>query len=126
MKEAIYELSESYNVPYIVKKISEIALDISKTRLDAAGSIGKQNKIIQEEYEKAINQIGKGNYDLGFDSLEEVFLKSTMLINGETLTNPDIIKTKNDEEIDIFLTFLIFILIISITIFFVKLKTDFK
>ena len=125
MKEAIYELRESYNVPSIIKKISEIALDVSKTRLDAARSIGKQNNLIQEEFDKAINLIENGNYDTGFESLEKVFSKSTMLINGQTVTNPEIINTKNYEEPDIFLIFLITLLIISMMIFFVKIKIDF-
>ena len=125
MKKAIDGLGEINNVNQITDKICEIALDISKSRLDAAKSLGKQNTQLNEEYGRAVYQLEKGEYEPGFESLQFVYSNSNRLINGQKINNPIIKKTNNTEDIDIFLTFLISLLIISIIVFFIKFKTDF-
>ena len=126
MRYAIDSLEEMKGVAEIKNKICKIALDISKTRLDAAESVGKQNKKLNEEYDKAVYRFENGEFDSGFESLQNVYSNSNRLINGQKINNPIKKKTHDEEEIDIFLSFLIVLLIISILIIFIKLKTAFR
>jgi len=116
MKNAIYKLEELETLPSITKKICDIALDISNTRLKAAKSIGKQNKIIEEEYTKAADLINQQKYDSGFIYLQKVLSNSNKLINGQKIKNSDKIETKKEIKFDIFLYFFIVLFVISITI----------
>jgi hypothetical protein len=117
MKNSVLDLKELSNTGSILNKISKIALDICKSRIDAADAIGKQTQTVEEEFNESGKLIEQGDYENGFDSLQKVYTYSDMLIKGQTFQDIKNIDIKKDNGINIFLYFLITLFIIVFIIF---------
>ena len=126
MKNSVIDLKELSNTDSIKNKIFEIALDICKSRIDAAVAIGKQTQTVEEEYKESGKFIEQGDYEQGFDSLQKVFAHSDMLIKGQTFQDIKNIETKKDNGVDIFLYFIIILFIIVLLIFILRLRPVFQ
>lgn len=124
MKNALLDLEEVSGSDKIKEKIVDIALDICKSRIDAANAIGKQIQTAEEEYEAGSELIKQGKYESGFDSLQKAFTRSDMLIKGQTLKDLKSIETEKNKEVDPFLYVLIFVLIFAILAFILRLRLD--
>lgn len=124
MKNAILDLKDISGAATIREKIVDIALDICKSRIDAASVIGKQIQTVEEEYEKGSRLIKQGQYESGFEGIQKAFTESDMLIKGQTLEDLESIETEKDEEIDLLLWFLIVILIVDIIALLLKFRSN--
>jgi hypothetical protein len=124
MKNALLSLEELYGVNIIKEKIVEIALDICKSRIDAANTLEKETQIAEEEYEEANKLIKQGKYNPGFDNLQKAFTRSDMLIKGQTFKNLDIVEAEKNKEGDPFLYVLIFVLIFAILALILRLRLN--
>jgi len=122
MRNAILDLKDVTASTTIREKIVGIALDICKSRIDAASVIGKQIQTVEEEYEAGSRLIKQGKYESGFDSIQKAFTESDMLIKGQTLQDLRSIETEKNEETDLFLYFLIVILVIAIIALLLKFR----
>ena len=128
MKTSILYLKRLPNTALISNKICEIALDICKSRIDAANSIERQSSTASDEYNKGGRLIKQGEYERGFDSLQKSLAYSNMIIKGQKVQNIEVVETGNNKEteIDIFLFILIISLIIAIMVFLVRFRLDFE
>jgi recombinational DNA repair ATPase RecF len=124
MKNALLSLEEFYDINIIKEKIVEIALDISKSRINAANALGKETQIAEEEYEEGSKLIKQGKYESGFDNIQKAFTRSDMLIKGQSFKDLKAVETEKNKEVDPFLYVLIFILIFAILVLILKLRLD--
>jgi len=124
MKNALLSLEEIYAINIIKEKIVGIALDICKSRIDAAIAIGKKTQTAEEEYEEGSKLIKQGKYESGFDNIQKAFTRSDMLIKGQTSKDLDIVEAEKNKEEDPFLYVLIFVLIFAILALILKLRLD--
>ena len=124
MENTVYALNNSSESSAVVDKIIEIVLSICESRMDAAGSIGKNTSMIEEKFKTGKNFLQRGLYRSGFDHLQTSFTYSNMLLNGkETPINTGDIETSQNEEIwTDFNIFLIVILCITVFVILVKKK----
>jgi hypothetical protein len=81
MKNSINDIELISNI--ISKKICEIALDICKSRIDAASALGDIHPFILEEYNKASNNFKNAEYEFGFEQIINSFNKCNRLIRGQ-------------------------------------------
>ena len=123
MRNALLDLEKVTGSNRIKEKIADIALDICKSRIDAAGVIGKQIQTVEEEFKKGNNLIKQGKFELGFNNLQKAFFECDMLIKGQTPKDLSSIKTEKNENPDLLLYFLIVFLVIAILIFILRFKT---
>jgi hypothetical protein len=116
MKTATLSLSDIPRSTTFKNKIADIALDICKTRIDAANSIGKQTDTIEEEYQKGKHLIKQGEYEQGFNSIQKTFKESNMLIKGEEIPIPDEVEKEKDQIILLPIILIAFLIIIILII----------
>jgi len=121
MENIVKNISDLSNVSLIKNRICQIALDISKTRIDAAVSIGKNIKNIKEQYDKADNLIKQGKYEEGFNILQNSYEYSNMLILGKSVNHFNFDQERNKNENSLFIVS-ITLLIISIILFVFPIK----
>ena len=126
MKKAILDLKEISDSAFYREKIVDIALDICKSRIEAAASIGKDIQTAKEKYEKGSMLIKQGEFENGFNNLQESFEFSDMIIKGQEIKSVKNVNEKKNNAIDLPLIFLIFILIIVIMALIVRLRLNFK
>ena len=126
MKNALIILEKGSAPIGIKEKIVDIVLDICRSRIDAAGAIGKQIQTVEEKYEEGSKLIKQGQYESGFDSLQKAFIQSDMLIKGQTVRVVEIIKAEKNKETDPLLYVLIIVLIIAFIVLSLRLKVDFQ
>ncbi len=119
MKNSVIDLKELSNTDSIINKIFEIALDICKSRIDAAIAMGKPTQTVEEEFKEGSKFIKQGEYEDGFDNLQKGFTHSDMLIKGQEFQDINNIETKKDKDIDI-LSYLLIILFIIVFIIFIS------
>jgi len=126
MKNALIILEKGSAPIGIKEKIVDIVLDICRSRIDAAGAIGKQIQTVEEKYEEGSKLIKQGQYESGFDSLQKAFIQSDMLIKGQTVRVVEIIKAEKNKETDPLLYVLIIVLIIGFIVLILRLRVDFQ
>ncbi|UCF50529.1 MAG: hypothetical protein JSU91_03340 [Thermoplasmatales archaeon] len=85
MKNSINGIGKFSN--NIAKKICELGLDICKSRIDAAISLGNICPSANEDYKKASQFIENEEYDIGFDLINKAYNNCNMLIQGKTFPN---------------------------------------
>ncbi len=119
MASAIDSLEDISNTK-ISKLIIDIALNICKSRLDAAQAIGKDTSTLFDEYENGKTLIEKQNYKRGFQSLINTFYEGDMLLNGESILDIQN-SNSNDNQNNMYIT-LISIILISGVILFILIK----
>ncbi len=95
MKENVIELSKLDNHEYFVEEIIDIALDIVKTRIDMAESLGKNINSIIDDYNTGKNFLENDNYEKGFSLIQKSFydcnnLLQLKMVNIETRPNKGI------------------------------------
>lgn len=105
-------------------KIIDIALDICKSRIDAAKSIRKDIQTAEEKYEEGRNLIKKGEYEQGFDILQESYELSDMIIKGQEAKSVKSVEIEKTNEINVSLILLF--LIIAIIALIVQLRLNFQ
>lgn len=115
MKNSIDDLKIISN--NILNKICDIGLNICKSRIDAANTLGKKCSSLIEEYKKANQLIKKGDYSLGFDYIYEVFNKCDILFKGQILQNSK--NTEIPEKINTPQYFFTALLIVGISLFII-------
>lgn len=121
MKNAITNLENIPRSAKFVEKIEDIALDISKSRIDAATVIGKQSPDAENDYNKGSKLIRQGNYESGFDYIEKAFSECTILMHGKTIDVSDDEKLEDKDKANLFIT-IIFVLIVILLLAFVFIK----
>jgi len=123
MEKALLRLKPIKGLMKVKEKISEIALDICKSRIDAANVIGRETKNIEDDYNYGSKLIENGNYQLGFNTLNKVFTDCEMLIRGYTPQDVNINEEKN-EETNFLLYFLLVLLLFTISMLILKLRIN--
>lgn len=124
MKTAFFDLEKISGSNKFQDKIIEIALNICKSRIDAAAEIGKQSATALNEYEKGSKLIKQGQYESGFQSLQKSFTTSNLLIKGETPEKFICTESSKNEGVDLFLYFLIALLVLVIISLVVRVNSD--
>jgi hypothetical protein len=119
MESAVSNLTEIQRSAYFQDKIVDIALDICKTRIDAAGSIGKDILSLEEEYDKAEKELKKGEYKRGFDSIHNTYSACELILQGKTIED---IKTDEQENEKSYLIVILILIFLVLIIFLVWLK----
>jgi len=122
MENSILDLRKLSSTGSISNKICEVALDICKSRIDAANAIGKQTQTIEEEYNESSRLLKQGEYERGFDNLQKIFTQSDMLIKGQTFQEVKSIEKTKDKGNDFLSYLLIALLIISIIIVILRFR----
>jgi hypothetical protein len=126
MRKSISYLKELPNTDMIIDKIKEIAIDICKTRIDAANSIGKQDIMAINEYKNGGKLLRKGEYESGFNSLQKSFILTDLSFMDQEIKNIKTVETEKNNEIDYFLLYLIIAVIIAVSILFKRFKVNFE
>ena len=121
MQKVITSLKDVSGSTSIIEKIEDIALDICKSRIDAATAIEKQSPNAEKYYEDGSELIRQGNYESGFEQIEKAFTECTMLLEGQSIEKSDAVSKENDEtNLLIIITVIIFVIIVLIALFFKK------
>ena len=115
MKNALLIFEKDPETFKIKENVVDIVLDICRSRIDAAKLIGKQTRIVEEEYMDGRKLIKQGEYESGFDSIQKAFTQSNMLIEGQTLKDVKSLE-KEDKKISTVLFFMILIIVIVIVV----------
>jgi len=119
MKESINDIKKiSIN---ILNKISNIGLNICKSRIEASNALGNNCPSVIEEYKKAREHINNAEYELGFDYINKAFNRCDREIKGEILCNMKNSEIK--EKVNLPLNISILLLVVGIILLlFVGLK----
>jgi len=121
MQKTITSLKDISGSTSIIEKIEDIALDICKSRIDAATAIGKQSPTAEKYYKDGSELIRQGNYESGFEQIEKAFTECTMLIEGQSIEKPDTVSKENDEtNLLLSIMVIIFVVVVLIALFFKK------
>lgn len=121
MQNAITDLEDIAGSTSIIEKIEDIALDICKSRLDAATAIGKRSPDAEEDYDTGSELIRQGSYEAGFEHIEKAFTECTMLMQGQSIEKPDTVSKENNEtNLLLSIMVVIFAVIVLIALFFKK------
>ncbi len=125
LKNGIENISVQNEYSSIKDKLIDIAIDISKTRIDAAKSIGKNVVISEIELNRAKNFLEKDNYGDGFNNLCKAYEYSNKLINGKDIDDFSS-NENNDEKLNIIFVFSIILFIFSILLLSVPARKILK
>ncbi len=114
MEESIGKLKDLPSTDSIVVKLSDIVLDISKSRINAAKAIGINTQSAEKRYETGYTLIKKDNFKKGFNQIKKAFVEVDNLIKGQKFTG--IIDEQNERvgKIDTLIYFLYILLIFSV------------
>jgi len=116
MRKAIIHLEESHGSKLYIDKINELALDICKSRINAAKSIGKDMESAEIKYKNGEKFINEKNYQTGFKNIMNAFTEAEMAIkNQQVETFKD---SKSKDTMDYFLYFILGLLMIAIILLF--------
>jgi len=121
IQNATMHLKECSGSEYFVEKIGNIALDICKTRIDAAGAIGKQSPDAENDYSKGSELLNQGKYETGFDYIEKAFSECTMLMQGKTIKDIEDKSLEGEDKSNLFVS-IIFVLIAILLLIMVFIK----
>ena len=119
MKEAVNEIKALSNTNQIIIKISDIILDICKSRIDALNTIGIKPQSAEKRYETGSSLIKQGNFEKGFDEIQKAFVECDILIKGQKLTYLEDDDSTKNEKIDtlIYFLYIILVIVVLLTIF---------
>jgi hypothetical protein len=108
----------------LIEKISDIALNICKSRINAVQVLDKNITNIYEEYKSGKKSIEQDEYAGGFQALKNAFHTSTQILNGKTVKFNINREDSNQQVILSYFKFYIIILFLSILflIFLIKKK----
>jgi hypothetical protein len=106
---SIGELDLSY-------KVLEIIYCICESRLDAAGSVGRNVSSFYELYWEGRRRIEDGDFDLGSEMIKESFVSADLLLKGQRLPE---ISVKDDEKFEIPFAF-VFVVVVALVILTVR------
>ena len=121
MQKVITSLKDISGSTSIIEKIEDIALDICKSRVDAAMAIEKQSPNAEKYYKEGSELIRRGNYKSGFEQIKKAFTECTILMEGQSIEKPDAVSKENNEtNILLIITVVIFVIIVLIALFFKK------
>ena len=98
--ESLKILSESGK---IIDKITGIALDICKSRIDAAEAIGKNNSLVYDDYNTGKKHIESHEYRSGFNHIQRAFRDTNVLTKGQVISQGSDGEIEKDEKEDLFL-----------------------
>jgi len=115
------EVVDSSNT-IISNLIIDIALNICKSRIDAAESINKDVTEVLNQYESAKKQIEESDFQSGFKSIIKTFNQTNSIISGKSIVEGVDDKTKEIGTDILFLTISLILVIILIFIFIIKRK----
>ncbi len=117
MKNAITELE---NFKSIKERVTDLALDICKTRIDAAESIGIDVSLLNDDYIEGKNNMLQGKHETGFNEIYDTFEKTNMLLKGQKIPgSKESINKKTDAG---YLTVILFLIIVMVVVFLTFLK----
>jgi hypothetical protein len=119
MEESIEKLKVFPNTDIIITKISDIALDLCKSRIDAANAIGVKSQSAEKRYETGQSLIKEGKFEKGFNQIKKAFIESDSLIKGQKLSDFDD-KTSNNEKVDSLIYFLYIILVFAYLLILIR------
>ena len=114
MKNALLRLEKISGATRVKEKITDIVLDICKSRIDAANAIGKQIQNAEEKYEEGSKLIKQGKYESGFDSIQKAFTECDMLIKGQIPQDLKDDEIAKQERADIVFYFFVGLFVIGI------------
>jgi hypothetical protein len=122
MEESIGKLKDLPNIDSIITKICDIALDISKSRIDVAKEIDANTQSAEKRYEIGHSLIKEDNFEKGFKQIKMAFIEVDNLIKGQKYT--DLINEENEtvEKIDTLIYFLYILLIFSFLLIIFRKK----
>jgi len=110
---------ESYGLK-ITEYISDIALAICKSRIDAAEAIGKNVSVLLNNYENGEKLIRESNYNMGFKYIIDTYNTTNSLIKEKSSSKMSYFNN-NEISIEIYLVTISFICFV-VVIFFYTIK----
>lgn len=111
MKNAVINLKKISNSNLFVDKINDLALEICKSKIDSAESIGKQMEKPEELYNEAKQLILQGDYSQGFYKLTQSYTESNKIINGVLSENTIFENKKTTSSSNNMLLYLIILIV---------------
>lgn len=106
----------------IVRKITDLALKVCESRINAANIFKRNMTNIDERYNKGKNLINQGHYNSGFQLIKNTFHSSDMLLKNKVPLDYDSLEEDKKRvivsEIDIFVVIIFFTL--TFLIIFIK------
>jgi len=115
--DALRNISDSR----IIGKITDIALNICESRINAARAIGKNISTSYEEYKNGKKLVEQGDYSSGFQLIKNAFHASDMLLKGNLFSENTIQEENEGIEIPSEIGFIIIVLVAAI-VFIVYMK----
>ncbi|MCK4332564.1 MAG: hypothetical protein KAV40_03180 [Thermoplasmatales archaeon] len=115
--DSLRNISESRTI----SKITDIALNVCKSRLNAAQAIGKNISTSYEEYKNGKKLIEQGDYSSGFQLIKNAFRASDMLLKGKLFSENTFQEENEGNEIPLEIGFIIVVFIAAI-VFIVYIK----
>ncbi len=104
-----------------ISKITDIALNVCESRLNAAQAIGKNISTSYEEYKNGKKLIEQGDYSSGFQLIKNAFRASDMLLKGKLFSENTFQEENEGNEIPSEIGFIIVVFIAAI-VFIVYIK----
>ncbi len=104
-----------------ISKITDIALNVCESRLNAAQAIGKNISTSYEEYKNGKKLIEQGDYSSGFQLIKNAFRASDMLLKGKLFSENTFQEENEGNEIPSGIGFIIVVFIAAI-VFIVYIK----
>jgi len=115
--DSLRNISESRTI----SKITDIALNVCESRLNAAQAIGKNISTSYEEYKNGKKLIEQGDYSSGFQLIKNAFRASDMLLKGKLFSENAFQEENEENEIPSEIGFIIIVFIAAI-VFIVYIK----
>ena len=115
--DSLRNISESRTI----SKITDIALNVCESRLNAAQAIGKNISTSYEEYKNGKKLIEQGDYSSGFQLIKNAFRASDMLLKGKLFSENTFQEENEGNEIPLGIGFIIIVFIAAI-VFIVYMK----
>lgn len=121
MQNATINLKECSETKNLVEKIGDIALDICKSRIDAAAIIDKKSPNAEYDYNKGSELIRQGKYESGFGYIEKAFSECNMLMQGKLIKDIEDKSLDDEDKSNLFVSIIfVLIVILLLAIAFIK------
>ncbi len=115
--DSLRNISESRTI----SKITDIALNVCESRLNAAQAIGNNISTPHEDYKNGKKLIEQGDYSSGFQLIKNAFRASDMLLKGKLFSENAFQEENEGNEIPSEIGFIIIVFIAAI-VFIVYIK----
>jgi hypothetical protein len=122
MKNAISFLNEKDESKTYIDKINEIALNICKSRINAAKSIGKDVELAENKYKKGEKFLNEKKYQTGYENIIESFLEAEIVINNKHFEKTQNFESKNTFNYDIYYLLVLLTIAIIFLLYYLILK----